>query len=91
MPPFSGHFLDEKRYAADACGHVVNHLARQSMAGRQLRYHDAYLRAIERRQRAGRVMRAHIPTRSELRPGRRDDEQRRPVRAGDVQSARSLS
>jgi hypothetical protein len=47
------------------------------MTGRQVRYHVAYLRAIERRQRDGRVMRAHVPGRSEIRPGRRHDEQRR--------------
>jgi hypothetical protein len=47
------------------------------MAGRQLGYHVADVRAIERRQRDGRAVRAHVPRRSELRPGRRHDEQRR--------------
>jgi len=46
-------------------------------------------RTIERRQRDGRVMRAHAPRRSELRPGGRRDEQRR-QRTGPGKAAQHI-
>ena len=42
-----------------------------------LAYHPADLRAVERRERNDAVVRTHGPGRAELRPRRRDDEQRR--------------
>ena len=44
------HFLDEQRHAAGARGDVLDHVARQRVAGGKLRHHVAHLRAIERRR-----------------------------------------
>ena len=83
------HFLDEQRNAAGAGGDIVDHFTRQRVAGRKLGHHVAHLRAIERRQRDGAVMRTHAPGRPKLRPRRRHDEQRRRApRARQCRAAR---
>jgi hypothetical protein len=43
-----GDFLDEQRHAAGARGDVLDHVARQRVAGGKLRYHLLHLTAIER-------------------------------------------
>jgi hypothetical protein len=44
------HLLDEQRYAAGARGDILHHVARQRMAGGELRHHVAHLGAVERRE-----------------------------------------
>ena len=71
------HLLDEQRHAAGALVHPLDDVLGQRMTRREFADHARDLRAIERRERDHAMVRAHAPTRAELRPRRRDDEERR--------------
>ena len=71
------NLLDEQRNAAGALADPFDDVLWQRMTGREFTNHLRDLRAIERRQRDHAMVRPHAPRRAELRPRRRDDEQRR--------------
>ena len=71
------NLLDEERDAAGALAHPFDDVPWQRMTGREFTNHLRDLHAIERRQRDHAMVRPHAPGRAELRPRRRDDQQRR--------------
>ena len=71
------NLLDEQRHAAGALADPFDHLLAQRMTGREFADHLRDSGAIERGERDHAVVRAQAPGRAELRPRRRDDEQRR--------------
>ena len=73
----AGDLLDEQRHAAGAFAHALHHLLGQRMARGEFADHARDLAAIERRERDDAMMRPQAPGRAELRPRRRDDEERR--------------
>ena len=74
------HLLDEQRHAAGALVHPLDDVLGQRMTRGEFADHPCDLRAIERRERDHAMVRAHAPGRAELRPRRRDDEERRLAR-----------
>jgi hypothetical protein len=92
-PHLRSNLLDEERDAAGALADPFDNVPRQRMMGREFSNHLRDLHAIERRQGDHAMMRPHAPGRAELRPRRRDDEQRglRPAlgqRAHEIERSR---